>query len=348
MAQIGADDLCDQFEVLGKHGLNDDQLDMCLLRGFVAEMFFEDSGNAAEALAPDNLNLDMVDPFLWIFAWAVVTGIWFFCLYWALVWGIVNGEDILIIWLVEFGTAIVQDIFFFIPFVLLIMNSSAIVKIEPQMRHVYSQLEEIATQRLLMPSEKRIGTSSEKSLLFGDEKNKDLNQEISRNTGFNAIQYTSSACRAARSEKGRMLPSARLLAVISDLDVFKIRKNPGSQIRYSFILLLVLPIAFIFQGLILDLFIEVVVPVTWTGFMIANMYALQKIFWVFIGLYTFIGIFLIYYFRKNLNDFMKLLRDCCSTEKDVYSLSDKFEVFVVKREAQGFGLGLAEHLETGL
>ena len=126
VAQVGADDITDQFEVLKNVGLNDDQLDMCLLRAFVAEMFFEDAGDAADALAPDNLNLDMVDPFLWIFAWVVVTGIWFFCLYWALVWGIVNGEDILIIWLIEFGTAILQDIFFFIPFVILLMNASGI------------------------------------------------------------------------------------------------------------------------------------------------------------------------------------------------------------------------------
>ena len=313
--QAGADDICEQMEALEKLGLNNDQLDMCLLRAFIAEMFFEDAGDAGDALAPDYLNLDMVDPFLWIFAWVVVLGIWFFCLYWALVWGIVNGEDILIIWLIEFGTAIVQDIFFFIPIVILLMNSSVIVRTESKMRHVYNVLEEIASRLILKTDSKQIQKA---------DPNVVLAEEDALTVGFNAIQYTSSACRAARTVQGRNLPSAQLLAIVTDLDVSRVVKNPGGHIKYSFVLLLMLPIVWIFEGLILDMFIEVVVPVSWTGFMVANMYGLQKIFWLFIGFYVATGIFLIWYFHKNINDLLKFLRDCCATSQNA-NLAEKRE-----------------------
>ena len=155
ISQAGVDDIISKFEAMERVGLDDDQLDMCLIRAFVAEMFFEDSDAAARALAPQNLNLDMVDPFLWCCSWVVVFAIWFFCLYWALVWGIVNGEEILILWLLEFGTAILQDTVFFIPLIILLKNSGAVVKIENQMRHVCTVLQEIASTRLNEQDEDR-------------------------------------------------------------------------------------------------------------------------------------------------------------------------------------------------
>ena len=207
------------------------------------------------------------------------------------------------------------------------------------MRHVYAVLEEIATRRL--PLDSNGSATTEVAAPRKSDPNDRLAEEEALAGGFSAIQYTSSACRAARSEDGRRLPTSKLLAVINDFDVYKIHKNPGGQISYSFILLLMLPVVWAFQGLALDLLIEVVVPISWTGFMIANMYALQKMFWLFIGVYVFIGVFAIYYFREYLNSCFKFLRGCC-TKEDEYSLSDKNEVTAVKQE-----LSLVEDSETG-
>ena len=182
-----------------------------------------------------------------------------------------------------------------------------------------------------------------------------LRRNIKENSNFALIQHTSSACRMARSEKGKNLASAKLLATISDSDMYRFRSNPGGYIYYSFILLAALVLVWTFEGLILDLFIEVIIPITWTGFMIANNFGVQKVgYQLLVGVYIVIGMFLLYYFKEDVNSGLWYLREKGQSRLVLSANDDRtspdsrtFTVSITKTES-GLGFGIAQHISTGI
>ena len=147
------------------------------------------------------------------------------------------------------------------------------------MRHVYRVLTEIAIQphRWLVQLEMKIDP-----------------ENIS---DMQAIQFLSGACRAAKHPMARDLPASHLLRSMTDTDEYEFRHRKSTGIKLTFVLLLMVPLVYVLSGELLGLFIDFTVPLVWTGYTICNMYIVVKEKWAMVGLYLFIGAFLVWYLQ---------------------------------------------------
>ena len=184
-----------------------------------------------------------------------------------------------------YSLAVIQDILVFIPLAIYLLKAGSIVSIEPQMRHVHHVLTKIAIQpyRWLVQLEMKIDP----------ENNSDLN----------AIQFLSGACRAAKHPLARNLPASHLLRSMTDSDEYDFRKRKSTGIKLTFVLLLMLPIVYLLSGEFVGLFIDFTVPLVWTGYTIANSFILVKSQWYMVGIYLFVGAFLVWHMRIIYNIF---------------------------------------------
>ena len=278
-AHEGCDQILEALKEIEKEGFDDYVRDDYLLREFIIERFYEKSTPAQDALAPDYLNLDRVDPVLWCFSWAFVFAVWWFCCYWCLVWGIKNGEAMLVRWITEFGSAVVQDILVFIPFVVIIFKTATVLELEPQMRHLYTVMKRIAESHSVnsYPSANQINH-------------------------FQIIHHFSPASRAAQILSGQsleedVLPNARFILFISDEDAFDMRERRSKYFDLTLFMVMIAPILWVISGLFFELFIEFFIPITWSGFTIANSIFYMRYQPAFIAFYTLVGLFLLHYFK---------------------------------------------------
>ena len=279
----GCDEILQTLEEIQKENFADHVRDDYLLREFIIERFYQNSLVASDALAPEYLNLNRVDPAVWCLAWVFLGAVWWFCCYWCLVWGIKNGEAMLIEWISDFGTAALQDIFIFIPFVVIIFKTADVIEIEPQMRHVYSIMKRIADSHST-----NLGKTTEKVCSF-------------ETRNFRIIQHLSPACRAAQilmgqSSDGKVLPSAKYLILLEDADAFDMRERDIEYFKLTFFMMMVVPVLWVVTGFFFELFIEFFIPISWSGFTIANSILYAKYKEAFIAFYIILGLLLLYYF----------------------------------------------------
>jgi len=82
---------------------------------------------------------------------------------------------------------------------------------------------------------------------------------------------------------------------MTDSDEYEFRHRHTSGIKLTFALMLMLPVVYVLSGELIGLFIDFVVPLVWTGYTIANTYVLVKEKWAMVGMYLFIGAFLVWY-----------------------------------------------------
>ena len=256
-------------------------------------------------------------------------GAWWFCCYWCLVWGIKNGEAMLIQWITDFGTAVVQDILVFIPFVVIIFKTATVIKIEPQMRHCYDVLKGIAELRF-----KKTKTEKEEAgVRAGDGEDKDIghvrsSSSPSLNTEnisssdrgkngaddvvdsdvfkfdhhFRATQHISAACRVAQilagqSSDGKYLSSAKFLLSIDDADACDLRCRKKHYFSYTMFMLIFVPLLWLMSGLIFELFVEFFVPIMWSAFTIANFIFYHQAYALFVAFYVVVGLLIFAWFH---------------------------------------------------
>ena len=229
---------------LKEAGYDNRVMDQVLFRAFIIERFFDESEDADGFLTINYLPSESTDPFLWVAAWCITGAMWLFCFYWCLVWGIKNGEDVLLIWFHDFGLAVMQDIVLFIPLVCFFFYSVDVVCFEPQMRHIEKVLSDIIDARV---------------------ENCDYNVPDKQES---ILQHTSAACRAARSDECKHYTSSAVLQKITDNDSHVMRFRKHNYIGNPLLFWLASMIILCISGLTLEIFVEFTVPIIWTGFVI--------------------------------------------------------------------------------
>jgi hypothetical protein len=157
----------------------------------------------------------LLDGRLWVLSWFAIVCLYGFYLYWILQWGISNGNTTFEYWGIGFALAACQDILLNEPIILFFIHMIATELMRPQLKHIYNVLNSVALE---------ISSA-----------NRNFNEDI------NFVQYFSSACRAARSPKAFILPSADLLRHLTDFDLSLCRENRHASLGVVGAILIVIP-----------------------------------------------------------------------------------------------------------
>ena len=164
--------------------------------------------------------------------------------------------------------AVVQDILLNQPIKLYIMHVLAVEILRPRLRHIYNILNNVLSRAGWGANE-----VDGKKQMFA----------------VAVVQHMSAACRVARTKLCSMLPSARMLAAITDYDVFLCREAPHTSLTsVSFLLVLIPTILALTNEWIQDGCLTVAITAVWALFMIANEQLLQISIWALIAPYLFI------------------------------------------------------------
>ena len=137
---------------------------------------------------------------VYIGSWIVISGTLIFFLYWIFAWGVYQGEDNLTAWGKIYATTAAVDIFFVQVtkvFILYYLPSQAM---QPQLIRIRKVLSDISLNCINRKDENDIGRSTESG-----------RSEVGLRSEISVVQHLSAACRAARSDELKSLPSARLL-----------------------------------------------------------------------------------------------------------------------------------------
>ena len=221
-----------------------------------------------EFFSGESAAVEEINPFTWIAGVIVLQLLCITFLAWILIWAADNGTDTLRAWGIQFMMAVVQDILLNQPIKLYIMHVLAVEILRPRLRHIYNILNNVLS---------RAGW--------------DANEVDGKKQMFAVavVQHMSAACRAARTKLCSMLPSSRMLAAITDYDVFLCREAPHSSLTLvSFILVLIPTVLALTNEWIQDGCLTVGITAIWALFMIVNEQLLQISIWALIAPYLFI------------------------------------------------------------
>ena len=221
-----------------------------------------------EFFSGESAAVEEIDPFSWL---AGAIGLLFICvafLIWILVWAADNGIDTISAWGIQFAMAVVQDILLNQPIKLYIMHVVAVEVLRPRLRHIYNILNIVVTRS--------------ESLSNSVGKNREI-------FSVAVVQHMSATCRAARNKLCSMLPSSKMLAAITDYDVFLCREAPRSSLTTISCMLIMIPtVLALTNEWIQDGSLTVAITALWALFMVANDQLLQISVWALIAPYLFI------------------------------------------------------------
>ena len=136
----------------------------------------------------------------YICAWIYVSGTLIFYIYWIFAWGVHQGDETLRTWGKIYGTAVATDIFlvqFTKIFILYYMPSQAM---QPQLIRIRKVLADISVNYI----------NRNDGHLFGKSEGSGRS-EYGLTSEISVVQHMSAACRAARTNELKILPSAWLL-----------------------------------------------------------------------------------------------------------------------------------------
>lgn len=227
------------------------------------------------ALRSELFQFDMSDPprvngYLWLLGWMIQHFMTLFMIIWVLLWAVDSGETIFESWLYQFFYSIIQEVFVSQVILIFIVHVFTIEHMQPQLKHISHTLNLITLEKMTSNTKDR-----------GD---------------IRAVQHLSGACRVSRDESIRDLPSSILLQTIDDEDVNMLRRKRSDKLSYLATLLIGLPVVFGLggektQSILFDIFVACV----WGTFLFINHLLLARSVYTLIGVYIFVGIFLLFY-----------------------------------------------------
>lgn len=208
---------------------------------------------------------DVIDPFIYIFAWILVIFIFCFFIYWILAWGIQNGPTTFRAWGYNFMFGVFQDILMVQVFKVYIVYVIGIASLRPQLKAVYRVL-------------------STKAIHFAIEgPTENMND-------FKLVQHFSPACRVARSSTAKHLASAGILRQLDDEDWENCSYEKSSSLGMVTFLIVVLPILIAFlSNKLSDIVLDMLLPSFFSGVILVHYY-LFTISVLFLLLPYFVGI----------------------------------------------------------
>ena len=236
------------FDEVNEVEVPDDSMkDIVLIRQFILSrvnfmirfslrMSFEE----LEGLPPET-----VHPLLWLFGWFAFVGmISFFC-YWTFAWGIKNTGPNLTTWGMDYGVAVVQDIFICEVIKLMLMVVWALATVRPQLHMI---------RRVI----------NEKAIAIAQD-------EAEPDNDIHVVQHFCPACRAARRESLSELAASAIMRRFTDADLARCQTFRYYYLSvFVFVLLLALTVLVVLGEKAMDNIVEVGVLVVWSGFIAAN------------------------------------------------------------------------------
>lgn len=168
---------------------------------------------------------------------------------WILSWASVNNGVAVTAWYLTYVTFFVQDLFVYISFEVYIIYVLAVEAVRAQLQRIDRVLNSVVINKL------------DNDWVYSD---KDVT----------IVQHFSATCRAARSKQLCRLPSAQILMRIDDIDARKCAEiQSDNQIGILDRILFFIPAIFArFDDWMQELYINLMVPIIWTCFIVSNCY----------------------------------------------------------------------------
>ena len=221
-----------------------------------------------EFFSGESAAVEEIDPFSWLAGAIVLLLMWIAQLAWILIWAADNGTDTLNAWGLQFFMALIQDLLLNQPIKLYVMHVLAVEILRPRVRHIYHVLNNVVTR-----ARGDMKGNNKKNSLFS----------------VAVVQHVSPSCRAARNKVCSRLPSSKMLAAITDYDVFLCRDSRHTSITtISFFLVLIPTVLALTNEWIQDGCLTITITAMWALFLVANNQLLEISIWALIAPYLFI------------------------------------------------------------
>ena len=221
-----------------------------------------------EFFSGESAAVEEIDPFSWLAGAIILLLMCAAFLIWIIIWAADNGLDTINDWGAQFAIAVVQDILLNQPIKLYIMHVLAVELLRPRLRHIYNILNVVISR-------------SE-----GVRNGSDYERET---FSVAVVQHMSAACRAARSKLCSLLPSSKILAVVTDYDVFLCREARQPTLTTVSSLLIMIPsLLALTNEWVQDGCLSVSITALWTLFLVANDQLLQVSVWALVVPYVFV------------------------------------------------------------
>ena len=187
-------------------------------------------------------------------------------------WAISNGDTTFTSWGINSALIVCQDMFFNEPLMLFFIHVVSTELMRPQLKHIYNVLNSVAMEII-----------SDHDVLSED---------------IQFVQYLSGACRAARSPKALVLPSADLLRHLSDFDLHLCRENRHASLGLVAAFLIAIPAILSFApDKVQEGAFSILLSSVSASFVLLNDYMVSKNGEFLIALYVAIPIMIIFYYK---------------------------------------------------
>ena len=222
-----------------------------------------------------------LDPAIWLSACAFILFSMFILLFSFMHWGVTQSDHTLNFWIIIFGTALAEDVFFIQPLRAFILHSLSETSIKPQLQSI---------QRIL--------TNIVISYTYCEGVSNSINDSV-------MIQYLSPSCRAARLKVSNNLAVAKLLQSMNDLDIHACRDKTNSYISVHIGWFILIPIIIsTLNKMVGILAFEIMLPAVVSFYTIVHYYLFQAIRVYIIIPYILLAFYIYYkyyyyYFWKN-------------------------------------------------
>jgi hypothetical protein len=164
---------------------------------------------------------DIIPVSQYLLGWLITIGGIMFYFYWVFAWGVKNGGVTMEAWGINFAIGAAQDIFCQNPIKIFVLYVAAVEVMRPQLTNIHRTLYDVS-MRVARPSP--------------------------ADYGFRVCQYTSPACRAARTLDAFDLPAARVLRLVNDKDVQVCRQARITRELFIITLLIAIPAVLAVMG----------------------------------------------------------------------------------------------------
>ena len=249
-ARAKAQDITDLLDGLGAAATSAQDQDVALIQYFAFEQFTPFKRFILQSSFFDfpNTSPQTISTSVWLAAWALVIAAYLFFLYWILVWGISSGNKTLNTWALNFGLALLEDIFVIQVVRIYVLVILAFVAVRPQLRSIYRVLYSVAIEY----AQERPATALKAS-------------------EFKVVQHLSAACRAARQSGYLHLASTTILHRVDDVHERDCRRASKYGVPLAAAALIFFPVVIgAVHELMGDLVFEAILPLVLNSFILAN------------------------------------------------------------------------------
>ena len=249
-ARAKAQEITDLLDGLGEAATSAQDQDVALIQYFAFEQFtpfkrfiLQSSFFDFPYTSPQTISTSV-----WLAAWTLVIAAYLFFLYWILVWGISSGNKTLNTWALNFGLALIEDIFVIQVVRIYVLVILAFVAVRPQLRSIYRVLYSVAIE---------YAQGGAATALKASE--------------FKVVQHLSAACRAARQSGYLHLASATILHRVDDVHERDCRRASKYGVPLAAAALIFFPVVIgAVHELMGDLVFEAILPLVLNSFILAN------------------------------------------------------------------------------